>query len=78
MKMGPFIQAQEAEGHGVKRGCDVFEVSKSAYYQGEKHRSLDPCARERAGPTRDRERRFSLQATTPRRLSMPTESTTSW
>ena len=33
MKMDPFIEAEEVAGHSVKHCCDVFEVSKSAYYE---------------------------------------------
>jgi len=31
--MDPFIEAEEATGHSVKRCCELFEVSKSAYYE---------------------------------------------
>lgn len=33
MKMDPFIEAEEAAGHSVKHACELFEVSRSAYYQ---------------------------------------------
>ena len=33
MKMDPFIEAEEAAGHSVKRCCDLFEVSRAAYYE---------------------------------------------
>ena len=33
MKMDPFIEAEEAAGRSVKHCCDMFQVSKSAYYQ---------------------------------------------
>ena len=33
MKMDPFIEAEEAADHSTKRCCDLFEVSRSAYYQ---------------------------------------------
>ena len=33
MKMDPFIEAEEAAGHGVKHCCDLFEVSRAAYYE---------------------------------------------
>ena len=36
MKMDPFIEAEEAAGHSVKRCCDLFEVSRAAYYQRKK------------------------------------------
>ena len=36
MKMDPFIEAEEATGHSVKHCCDMFEVSKSAYYERKK------------------------------------------
>ena len=32
MKMDPFIDA-EAAGHSIKRCCELFEVSRAAYYQ---------------------------------------------
>lgn len=35
MKMDPFIEAEEAAGRSIKRCCELFEVSRSAYY----HRS---------------------------------------
>jgi len=31
--MDPFIEAEEVAGHSVKRCCELFKVSKSAYYQ---------------------------------------------
>jgi putative transposase len=43
VKVDPFIEAEEAAGHSVKRCCDMFEVSKSAYYQRKKQ---VPSARE--------------------------------
>jgi len=33
VKVDPFIEAEEAAGSSVQRCCDLFEVSKSAYYQ---------------------------------------------
>jgi putative transposase len=33
VKMDPFIEAEEVAGHSVKRCCELFKVSKSAYYQ---------------------------------------------
>ena len=33
MKMDPFIEAEEAAGHSVKRCCELFEVSRAAYYE---------------------------------------------
>jgi putative transposase len=36
VKMDPFIEAEEAAGHSVKRCCELFEVSKSAYYERKK------------------------------------------
>jgi len=41
--MDPFIEAEEAEGHSVKHCCDMFEVSRAAYYQRQKD---VPSARE--------------------------------
>ena len=32
MKMDPFIEAEEATGHSVKRCCELFEVSRAALY----------------------------------------------
>lgn len=43
MKMDPFIEAEEAAGHSVKRCCELFEVSRAAYYQ---RRTAEPSARE--------------------------------
>ena len=37
MKMDPFIEAEEAAGHRTKRCCELFEVSRAAYYQRQKH-----------------------------------------
>jgi hypothetical protein len=31
--MDPFIEAEEAQGHSVKHCCELFEVSRAAYYQ---------------------------------------------
>ena len=44
MKTDPFIEAEEAAGHSVKRCCELLEVSRSAYYQ---RRSADPSVRDR-------------------------------
>ena len=33
MKMDPFIEAEEAAGRSVKHCCDLFEVSRAAYYE---------------------------------------------
>ena len=33
MKLDPFIEAEEDAGHSVKHACDMFEVSRAAYYQ---------------------------------------------
>lgn len=33
MKLQPFIEAEKDAGHSVKRCCDLFEVSRAAYYQ---------------------------------------------
>src|SRR4051812_16933669 len=35
--MDVFIEAEEAAGHSVKRCCELFEVSRAAYYQRRKH-----------------------------------------
>jgi putative transposase len=42
VEMDPFIEAEEADGHSVKRCCELFEVSRAAYYQ---RRNGEPCAR---------------------------------
>jgi hypothetical protein len=34
--MDPFIEAEEVAGHSVKRCCELFEVSKSAFYHRKK------------------------------------------
>ena len=36
MKMDPFIEAEEAAAHSVNRCCELFQVSKSAYYDRKK------------------------------------------
>jgi putative transposase len=33
VKMDPFIEAEEVAGHSLKHCCDMFEVSRAAYYQ---------------------------------------------
>jgi len=43
VKVDPFIEAEEVAGHSVKHCCDMFEVSKSAYYERKKD---VPSARE--------------------------------
>jgi hypothetical protein len=43
VKMDPFIEAEEAAGHSVKRCCELFEVSRAAYFQ---RRNGEPSARE--------------------------------
>jgi transposase InsO family protein len=40
----PFIEAEQAGKHNVKRACELFEVSRSAYYQ---HKTGTPSQRER-------------------------------
>ena len=42
MKMDPFIEAEEVAGHSIKHCCDLFEVSRAAYYQ---RRNGEPSAR---------------------------------
>jgi transposase InsO family protein len=39
----PFIEAEEAEQHSVKRACELLEVSRAAYYEQRKH---EPSHRE--------------------------------
>jgi transposase InsO family protein len=39
--MDPFIEAEEAAGHSVKRCCELFEVSRAAHYQRRKHECSD-------------------------------------
>lgn len=43
MKMDPFIEAEEADGRSVKHCCDMFEVSRAAFYE---RRAGTPSARE--------------------------------
>jgi hypothetical protein len=43
VKLDPFIEAEEADGHSVKHCCEMFEVSRAAYYQ---RRTALPSARE--------------------------------
>jgi putative transposase len=33
VKVQPFIEAEKAAGHSVKRCCELFEVSRAAFYQ---------------------------------------------
>ena len=42
MRMDPFIEAEEAQGHSVARCCVLFQVSRAAYYQ---RRRAVPSAR---------------------------------
>lgn len=37
MKLDGFIEAEEAAAHSVKHACELFEVSRSAYYQRKTH-----------------------------------------
>jgi putative transposase len=37
VKMDPFIEAEEVTGHSANRCCELFEVSKSAYYERKKN-----------------------------------------
>ena len=37
MKLDGFIEAEEVAGHSVKHACELFEVSRAAYYQRQKH-----------------------------------------
>jgi len=43
VKMDPFIEAEEVAGRSVKRCCELFEVSRAAYYE---RRRGAPSARE--------------------------------
>jgi hypothetical protein len=43
MNVYPFIEAEKAQQHNVKRACERLEVSRSAYYT---HRA-GPCDRDR-------------------------------
>jgi putative transposase len=38
----PFIEAEEAGQHSVKRACELLEVSRAAYYEQRRHQ---PCQR---------------------------------
>jgi len=40
--MDPFIEAEQAAGHSVKRCCELFEVSRAAFYE---RRKGEPSAR---------------------------------
>ncbi|MFI5898323.1 hypothetical protein ACIA5D_50425 [Actinoplanes sp. NPDC051513] len=33
MNVYPFIEAEKAGKHNVKRACELFKVSRSAYYR---------------------------------------------
>jgi transposase InsO family protein len=39
--MDPFIEAEEAAGHSVKRCCELFEVSRAAFYDRRKNLPSD-------------------------------------
>ena len=43
MRLDGFIEAEEVAGHSVKRCCELFEVSRAAYYQ---RRRSEPSLRE--------------------------------
>ena len=43
MTVWPFIEAEEAEQHSVKRACELLEVSRAAFYE---HRKHQPSQRE--------------------------------
>ena len=43
MKVDPFVEAEEAAGHSVKRCCELLEMSRSAYYE---RRAAAPSPRE--------------------------------
>lgn len=43
MKLQPFIEAERVAGRSVKRACELFEVSRAAFYQ---HLDATPSARE--------------------------------
>jgi transposase InsO family protein len=45
VRLDGFIEAEEVAGHGVKRCCELFEVSRAAYYQ---RRLAEPSTRELA------------------------------
>ncbi len=36
MRMDPYIEAEEVAGHSVSRCCELFEVSRAAYYERKK------------------------------------------
>ena len=42
MKLGEFIEAEKIAGQNVTKTCELFEVSRSAYYQ---RRNGASCAR---------------------------------
>ncbi len=43
VKLDPFIEAEEVAGRGVKNACELFEVSRSAYYSRRRGRPLCPA-----------------------------------
>jgi transposase InsO family protein len=43
MTVDPFIEAEDAAGHSVKRACRLLEVSRAAYYERQK---AEPSARD--------------------------------
>ena len=43
MKLDGFIEAEQVAGRSVKHACELFEVSRAAYYQ---RQTNTPSARE--------------------------------
>ena len=60
MKLDAFIEAEEVAGRSVKHCCDMFQVSRAAYYQRKPR--LPPPGR---SPTPSWSRRSARCTTTP-------------
>ncbi len=65
MKMDPFIEAEEAAGHSVNHCCELFEVSRAAYY--ERRRNIPS---QQGGHRRRADREDHRQSTTSPRAPM--------
>ncbi len=53
MNVWPFIEAEEAEQHSVKRACELLEVSRAAYYERRQHDPAAASARRRRADRAD-------------------------
>ncbi|GIJ34438.1 hypothetical protein [Micromonospora sediminimaris] len=86
MNVYPFIEAEQAGKHNVKRACELLKVSRSAYYQ---HARGEQSARDRVDDQLSEQiiavplgRRFSLQVvpwfSAPAKASTVATAVTGW